>query len=119
MTNLEHVQCNRTTTSWALQATTCRAGCTPVLRVAPVAQAGDKPITESNHSRIRHAATAGDHEVDLTDEAPSTATDHSASPLVTQHFATLGHPTPVDSEAPLLENSYEELEYIRCKNARL
>jgi hypothetical protein len=62
---------------------------------------------------------AGDPEVDLTDEAPSRAADHSASTPVTQRFATLRHPIPEEGEAPLFENSDEELDYLRRKNTRL
>jgi hypothetical protein len=62
---------------------------------------------------------AGDLEVDVTDEAPSRAADHSAGLSVTQCSAMLGHPIPKEGEAPLLENSDEELDYPCRKNTRL
>jgi hypothetical protein len=62
---------------------------------------------------------AGDLEVDLTDEAPSRAADHSIDPPVTQHSATLRHPTPKVGKAPLFRNSDEELDNLGCENARL
>jgi hypothetical protein len=62
---------------------------------------------------------AGCLEVELTDKAPSRAADHSASPPVTQHSLTLGHPTPEEGEALLFKNSDEELDYPQCENAQL
>jgi hypothetical protein len=119
MSNIEHVLHNRTTTSQPPQATKRRPGRPPASRVVPVA-ASDEPIAESSCGPARRAATAGDPEVDLTDEAPSRAADYSAGPPVTQRSATLGHPTPKEGEAPpLFENSDEELEYLRREDARL
>jgi hypothetical protein len=96
-----------------------RAGRTLASRIVPVAQACDEPIAESSRVPARCAAMAGDLEVDLTDEAPSRAADHSAGPLVTQCSVTLRHSTPEEGEAPLFENSDEELDYLRCVNAHL
>ncbi len=59
-------------------------------------QAGDKPIAENSCGLTRHAATTGNIETDLTNEAPSRAMDHSAGLPVTQHSATLGHSNPED-----------------------
>jgi hypothetical protein len=103
MSSLEHVLRNRTTTSQPLQAMKRRAGHPPALCVVPVAKAGDESIAESSCSSPRRAATAGNPEVDLTDEAPTRATDYSAGPLVAQRSTKLGHNTPEEGEAPLFE----------------
>ncbi len=76
--------------------------------VVLVAQAGKEPIAESSCSPTRRAATAGNPEVDLTNEAPSRAADDSASPLLTQHSVTLEHPTPEEGEALLFKDLDEE-----------
>jgi hypothetical protein len=91
---------------------------TPASHVVLVTQAGDEPIPESGRGLARRADTAGNPEVDLTDEAPSRAADHSLSPPVTQRPATLGHPTPDEGEALLFENLDEGLENLWHKNAR-
>jgi hypothetical protein len=119
MSDLEHVLRNRTTTSQPTQAMKHRPGRSPASHVVPVSQTDDEPIAESSRGPARRAATAGDPEVYLTKEAPSRAADHSAGPPVTQCSATLGHPTPEEGEAPLFENSDDELEYLRRKDARL
>ncbi len=56
--------------------------------------AGDKPIAESSCGPARPAAMAGDFKVDLTDEAPSRAVDHSASPPLTQCSRNARAPYP-------------------------
>ncbi len=90
-----------------------------MLHVIWVTETGDKAIAQSSCSPARRAATAGNPEADLTDEAPSRAVDHSASPPVTQRSVTLGHPTPKEGEALLFGNSDEELDCLWRKNVRL
>ncbi len=82
-------------------------------------QAGHELIAESSCGPARRAATPGDHEVDLTNEAPSRAAYHSAGPQVTQPSAKLGRPTPEEGESVLYKNSGEELEYLQRKNTHL
>ncbi len=85
MSDQEHVLCNRTTTSQPPQATKRRPGRLPVSRVILVAIPNDEPIAESSRGPAGCAATAGDHEVDLTDKAPPRAADPSAGPPISQH----------------------------------
>jgi hypothetical protein len=54
----------------------------PASPVVTVMQTGDKQIAESSRCPVRHAATAGYPEVDLTDKASTRAADNSASTLV-------------------------------------
>jgi hypothetical protein len=54
-----------------------------MLHIISVVLAGDKPIAESSRGPARCTATAGEHKIDLTDEAPSRAMDNSAGPRVT------------------------------------
>jgi hypothetical protein len=119
VSDLEHVLHNWTTTSQPIQATKRRPGDPPALCVVPVTQTDDEPIAESSRGPARCAATAGNPEVDLTDKVPSRAADHPAGPQVTQRSATLGHLTSEEGEAPLFENSNEELEYLQRKHAHL
>jgi hypothetical protein len=80
----------------------------------------DELIAESSRGPAGRAATTGDHEVDLTNEAPPRAADPSAGPPISQCSATLGNPTPEEGDAlPAFENSDEELEYWRREDARL
>jgi hypothetical protein len=62
---------------------------------------------------------AGDPKEDLTNEAPSRATEPSAGPPATLRSATLGRSTPEKGEALLFKNSNEELEYLWREDACL
>jgi hypothetical protein len=62
---------------------------------------------------------AGNPEINLTNEAHPRAMDRSAGPWVTQPSATLCNPTLEGSEASLIKNSDEELEYLQCKETCL
>jgi hypothetical protein len=97
-----------------------QAGHPPALRVIPVTLSNnDGPVAESSRTAAGRVATAGDCEIDLTDEAHRAA-DPSAGPLVSQLSATLVHPTPQEDDAPpIFENSDEELEYLWRKDDRL
>jgi hypothetical protein len=61
---------------------------------------------------------AGNPEAELTNKAPSRVADHSVNPLVTRHATMLRPLTPKKGEAPLFENSDEELEHLQHKNTR-
>ena len=90
------------------------------MRVIPVTSSNDDgPVAESRRTAAGRVATAGDCEINLTDEAHGAA-DPSAGPPVSQRSATLAHPTPEEDDAPpTFENSDEELEYLRREDARL
>ncbi len=72
-------------------------------------------LTKSSHGHAKHTAIAGNPTVDLTDEAPPMATNHSASSQTTQCSAMLGHSTAKKGDVLLFENSDEELDYLQRK----
>jgi hypothetical protein len=89
------------------------------LYIILVTLSNDELIAESSHSSARRTATAGNPEVNCPNIAPPRAVDHSPCSPITKHRATLGHPVPEESNAPLFENSGEELDYLWHKYAPL
>ncbi len=108
------------TNSQPYQTTRRRAGRPPALHVAPITSSNDDGLgTESSRTAASRAARAGNHEIDLTNEAHRAA-DPSAGPLVSQQSTTLALHTPEEDGAlPTFESSDEELEYQRREDARL
>ncbi len=101
-----------TTTFQTSEAMISWAGCPPALCIVLVTRSNDELFTERSRSPARCIAMAGNPEVDLTDEAPFRAANHSGSPPITQRYTMLNYPNPKEGIALLIERSKEELEYL-------
>ncbi len=69
MSNLEYILHNWTTPSQPIQATNCYPGHLLILRIIFDLQTNDNLIAENSCSPASLTATAGNPEVDLTEEA--------------------------------------------------